>query len=148
LTVMQRTHTDGGKAEEDLPASGEPAVRQGVLDRFALLLGTVFVPLARSEANRMRRYFATALADLRHVEAPFQLAITGDDGGSTNHPGAPPIGPIVRRPVWLTCDFIERPFVRLAIAETLFDEAEAEYKSDAPADPALLALPAVPDEKP
>ena len=52
------------------------------------------------------------------------------------------------RPIWLTCDFIERSFVRLALAETLFDRAEAEYKGDAPADPTQAVLPVVANEKP
>jgi PKD domain. len=48
----------------------------------------------------------------------------------------------------LTCDFIESAFVQLALAETLFEQAETEYKSDAPADPALPALPILANEKP
>jgi len=87
------THAD------DTPA--EAVTRQQVLDRFALLLAAVFVPLARSEANRMRRFFADAITDLQGVQAPFRFGNTpvvggGGVGGTVGNPGmiltGPPIG--------------------------------------------------------
>jgi peptidoglycan hydrolase-like protein with peptidoglycan-binding domain len=148
----------------------QKSVRQQVLDRFALLLAAVFVPLARSEANRMLRFYSDAITDLQRVQAPFLVALpilflAGAPEAEANSaprpeplpgmpaaakpPGIPALTiPTPSRPVWLTCDFIERPFVQLALAETLFERGETEYKSDAPADPTLPALPIVANEKP
>ena len=141
----------------------ETVVRQQVLDRFALLLAAVFAPLARSEANRMLRFYSDANTDLQRVQTPFLAAVPGFGPISISRRAplvalataapSPRIasGSTVQtrgRPVWLTCDFIERPFVQLALAETLFERAETEYKSDAPADPGLPALPIVANEKP
>ena len=149
----------------------EKVVRQQVLDRFALLLAAVFVPLARGEANRMLRFYSDAITDLQRAQAPFVVAMPGPfvaavpGVGTDSAPNSvllpaapraaapPPVIPSLTvqtlgRPVWLTCDFIERPFAQLTLAETLFEQAETEYKADAPADPTLPALPIVANEKP
>ena len=99
------------------------ANRQRLLDCPMLILAAVFVPLARAEANRARRQFAAANVDLSRVLTPFRIQVpfTGD-----------PINRI--RLVSFTCDFIERPFAQLLKAETLLDQADAEYKAQTPAE--------------
>jgi peptidoglycan hydrolase-like protein with peptidoglycan-binding domain len=162
LKKNKKAETDTTQHAEDTAA--EAATRQQVLDRFALLLAAVFVPLARSEANRILRFYSGAIADLQRVQTPFLVAIprviviSASDrpplavalATATVPPLVTPTSPVQTqsRPVWLTCDFIERAFVQLALAETLFEQAETEYKSDAPADPTLLALPILANEKP
>jgi peptidoglycan hydrolase-like protein with peptidoglycan-binding domain len=130
LQATDRPQADHPDQAED--NAGEAIIRQQVIDRFALLLAAVFAPLARAEANRMRRFFTEAINDLKSVQEPVSIDVFGGD----------------RRRVWLTCDFIERPFARQALAEALFERAEAEYKADAPADPTQAALPVVANEKP
>jgi len=93
-----------------------------------LILATVFVPLACAEANRARRQYPAALADLSRVLTPFRIPIFN------------PEGPVRFRLVSLTCDFIERPFAQLLSAETLLDQADSEYKARTPA-----AEPPAPD---
>lgn len=51
----------------------EAVTRQQSLDYFALLLGTIFIPLGRAEANRLRRFSALAVADLQRVLTPYQV---------------------------------------------------------------------------
>src|SRR6476620_1840712 len=119
----------------------------------------------------MLRFYSDAIADLNRVQTPFVVAVPGlfiagvpgigaDPAPSlvllSAAPGAATAQPIapsstvqtLGRPVWLTCDFIERPFVQLTLAETLFEQAETEYKTDALADLTLPALPIVANEKP
>jgi len=105
------------------------ATRQRLLDRPMLILATVFIPLARAEANRARRQYPAANADLSRVLTPFRVRVpfTGD-----------PFNRI--RLVSFICDFIERPFAQLLKAETLLDQADAEYKARTPA-----AEPPAPD---
>ena len=95
--------------------------RQQLLDHPMLILATVFVPLARAEANRARRQYAAAAVDLSRVLTPFRIQVpfTGD--------------PNRIRLVSFTCDFIERPFAQLLKAEILLDQADAEYKAQTPA---------------
>ena len=80
-----------------------------------MTLAFVFVPLARAEVNRARRQYEAALVDLRSVLNGIPLA-----SGET---------------VRLACDFIELPFARLLLAETMLDRADIEYKARIPADP-------------
>lgn len=103
--------------------------RQRLLDRPMLILGTVFVLVARAEANRARRQYAAATSDLSRVLTPFRIQVpfTGD-----------PFNRI--RLVSFMCDFIERPFAQLLKAEILLDQADAEYKARTPA-----ATPPAPD---
>ena len=90
--------------------------RQVDLETTLITLACVFVPLARAEVNRARRQFDAALADLR-------LVLNGT--------------PLVSgAPVRVACDFIEVPFARLLLAETMLDRADIEYKARIPADPA------------
>jgi hypothetical protein len=92
--------------------------RQNDLEATLMTLAFVFVPLARAEVNRVRRQFDAALVDLRSVL----------DGI--------PVGPTPGDRVHLACDFIEVPFARLLLAETMLDRADIEYKARMPADPA------------
>ena len=103
------------------PADDAPrkATRQRLLDRPMLILAAVFIPLARAEANRARRQYPAALADLSRVLTPFRIRI----------PIPGPGEPQAVRLATFTCDFIERPFAQLLSAETLLDQADAEYKA-------------------
>ncbi len=114
-----------GRAEVENPESFK-ALRQRSLDRPLLILATIMAPLARAEANRLRRQYDAAERDLRRVLRPYEIRV-----GET---------PPTVRDVWLTCDFIELPFARLLLAETLLDKADAEYKARTPA-----AEPPAPD---
>jgi Tc toxin complex TcA C-terminal TcB-binding domain/PKD domain len=91
--------------------------RQNDLEAPLITLAFVFVPLARAEVNRARRQFEAALRDLRWVL----------DGN-----------PLDSRPgqyARVACEFIERPFARLLLAETMLDRADVEYKARIPAEP-------------
>ena len=103
--------------------------RQESLDYFALILATVFVPLARAEMNRMRRNFNATIDDYERLLTPYRKA----------EPGAPLI--------WLTCDFIERPFILLALGETRFEKAEVQFKaaSQGKADEARTTYQSIPE---
>ncbi len=87
------------------------AVRQESLDYFALILATVFVPLARAEMNRMRRNINAAIDEYERLLTPYQKSSSG--------------APLI----WLTCDFIERPFILLALGETRMEKAEVQFKA-------------------
>lgn len=121
---LLRKYVGGNTQDDDV----DKANRQIVLDRPMLILAAVFVPLARAEANRARRQFVVASADLSGVVTQFRVRVpfTGD--------------PNRFRPVSFTCDFIERPFAQVLKAETLLDQADAEYKARTPA-----AEPPAPD---
>ena len=85
--------------------------RQESLDYFALILATVFIPLARAEMNRMRRNFNAAIQDYERLLTPYRK-------------------PSSEAPlIWLTCDFIERPFILLALGETRLEKAEVQLKA-------------------
>jgi Tc toxin complex TcA C-terminal TcB-binding domain len=90
--------------------------RQNDLEATLITLAFVFVPLARAEVNRARRQFDAALVDLRSVLNGVTL----------------PSGEVVR----VACDFIELPFARLLLAETMLDRADIEYKARLAAAPA------------
>ncbi len=85
-------------------------LRQEGLDFFALILATVLVPLARAEMNRVRRNYDAAIEEYERLLTPYQ---------QTNSLAN----------IWLTCDFIERPFILLTLGETLLEKAEVQFKS-------------------
>jgi hypothetical protein len=89
----------------------ESVVRQKSLDYFALILATVFIPLARAEMNRNRRNFNAAIGEYERLLTPYRKPESGSPF------------------IWLTNDFIERPFILLALCETRMDKAEVQFKS-------------------
>jgi hypothetical protein len=89
----------------------ESVTRQESLDYFALILATVFIPLARAEMNRSRRNFNAAISEYMRLLTPYRKPSSS--------------APLI----WLTCDFIERPFVLLALGETRMDKAEVQFKA-------------------
>ena len=96
-----------------------PVHRKVMMDTHLLLIAAVFVPLARGEVNQLRRQFAAARDDIGRV---LRNSIPVPNSVS------------LQAPVHLTCDFIEVPFARLLLAETMLDQAEAEYKARASVD--------------
>jgi hypothetical protein len=102
--------------------AAEATTRQQSLDYFGLLLTTIFIPLARAEANRLRGFYAAAAQDLQVVLAPYDIFFGSDVF-------------VQRADISLTCDFIERPFARRSLGETLLNRAEIEYKSESLAEP-------------
>lgn len=81
------------------------------LDPTLLVMATVWVPLARAEMNSQRRQFDAAITELislrdsqARVESRFRYL----------------------------CEFIEIPFIRLRLVETLFVKADAQYKARLP----------------
>lgn len=110
----------------DTDTERQKSTRERQLDLPMLILAAVFVPLARAEANRARRQYSAANSDLTRVAKPFGIGL-----------------PVFGNPfqsVSLACDFIERPFAQVLRAETLLDQADAEYKALTPA-----AEPPAPD---
>jgi hypothetical protein len=95
----------------DPETAAHSTTRQQSLDYFALILATVFIPLARGEMNRMRRNFNAAIEDYERLLTPYPKPSSG--------------APLI----WLTCDFIERPFVLLALGETRMEKAEVQFKA-------------------
>jgi hypothetical protein len=95
----------------DPETAEQSTIRQQSLDYFALILATVFIPLARAEMNRIRRNFNAAIDEYERLLTPYGNA----SNGST--------------PIWLTSDFIERPFVLLALGEIRMDKAEVQFKA-------------------
>jgi hypothetical protein len=83
--------------------------RQNDLEAPLITLAFVLVPLARAEANRARRKFEAAVRDLRWV---LDSIAVGQSGYAR-----------------IACEFIELPFARLLLAETMLDQADAEYKA-------------------
>lgn len=96
--------------------------RQHDLEAPLIILAFVLVPLARAETNRARRQFDAAIRDLRLVLDSIVVKTI---------PGLPPL----LFQADLACKFIELPFARLLLAETMLDKADAEYKARIPADP-------------
>ncbi|MBA3462802.1 MAG: hypothetical protein H0T46_22795 [Deltaproteobacteria bacterium] len=94
-----------------------PSTRISLLDGRMLVLATVLVPLARGEANRLRRQYAAARRDFELVlrrRIPDPRADSRDALQLT--PG-------------LLCERIEVPFARLMLIETLLEQAETQYKA-------------------
>lgn len=96
--------------------------RQQDLEVPLITLAFVLVPFARAEVNRARRQFDTAMRDLRVVLDSIVIKTI---------PGLPPM----QFHADLACKFIELPFAKLQLAETMLDQADAEYKASIPAEP-------------
>jgi hypothetical protein len=91
-----------------------PAHRKRLMDARLVAIAAVLVPLARGEANRLRRQYVAAREDFsrvlrRNVPIPNDTTLT--------------------LTVMLACEFIEVPFARLLLIETILDQAEAQYKA-------------------
>src|SRR5262249_13083935 len=99
--------------------------RQNDLEARLITLAFVLVPLARAEANRARRQYDAALRDLGWVLDSVRV------GQIIGVQGTPPT-PVFAR---LACEFIELPFAKLLLAETMLDKADAEYKARIAAEP-------------
>jgi hypothetical protein len=95
----------------DSEANDRSTLRQQSLDYFALILATVFIPLARAEMNRLGRNFNAAVEDYERLLTPYRKPASGS--------------PLI----WLTSDFIERPFILLALGEVRMERAEAQFKA-------------------
>jgi peptidoglycan hydrolase-like protein with peptidoglycan-binding domain len=88
------------------------AARQNDLEAPLITLAFVLVPLARAELNRARRQRDAALRDLRWVLDSILVRRTG----------ATPEDPVPRRVyARIACEFIELPFAKLLLAETMLD---------------------------
>jgi hypothetical protein len=107
----------------------QSTTRQQSLDYFALILATVFIPLARAEMNRLRRNFNAAIEDYERLLTPYRKPASGSPF------------------IWLTSDFIERPFILLALGEIRMEKAEAQFKSasQGKADKARTTYQSIPD---
>jgi hypothetical protein len=119
-----------GKRDPLPPTNPLPSnARQALMDARLLVISAVLVPLARGEANRLRRQYAAALDDFTRCLRR-KLPV-------------PSSSPPQTVPAALACEFIEYPFASLLLAETLLDQAEAQYKSrqsvDDEPDPATKA---------
>jgi hypothetical protein len=101
--------------------------RQQDLEAPLITLAFVLVPLARAEANRARRQFDAAIRDLRWVLDSILVRTIRPPHGD---PG--PIRSVFAR---LACEFIELPFAKLLLAETMLDRADAEHKARIAAEP-------------
>ena len=114
---------------DDPETAEQSTTRQQSLDYFALILATVFIPLARAEMNRIRRNFNAAIEDYERLLTPYRKPSSG--------------APLI----WLTCDFIERPFVLLALGETRMEKAEVQFKaaSQGKADEARTTYQSIPE---
>ena len=138
LAAEVMAHELNGERVKANPAESNDEAEQARLataleycwDRPLFLMVTLFAPLARAEANRMRRQFDEALKDLRRVLAPTVVnfppvsrALTEGSSVLTQ------VNPV--RQVNVTSTLIEEPFLRLLMAETLFEQAEAQYRSRA-----------------
>jgi hypothetical protein len=91
-----------------------PRHRKILMDTHLVVIAAVLAPLARGEANRLRRQYSTALEDFSRVLR-------------NSVPVPSSIG--LQAPALLKCEFIEVPFTRLLLIETIMDEAESQYKS-------------------
>lgn len=117
LGFIQR-YFQRGEFGDDPAAS----VRQTDLEAPLIILAFVLVPLARAEMNRARRQFDAAIRDLRLVLDSIVIKTI---------PGLPPL----LFHADLACKFIELPFAKLLLAETMLEKADAEYKARIAADP-------------
>lgn len=113
---------------------GESNTRQESLDYFCLILATVFIPLARAEMNRMRRNVKAAIDEYERMLTPYHIFFGTD---LFFH----------QADIWLTCDFIERPFILLALGEIRTEEAEVHFKaaSQGKADEARATYQSIPE---
>ena len=102
-----------------------PEHRKILMDTRLVVIAAVLVPLARGEANRLRRQYAASIEDFSRV---------------LRNSVAVPNSTSLFAPAVLRCEFIETPFARLLMAETMLDQAEAQFKTrlrvdDEPDDP-------------
>jgi peptidoglycan hydrolase-like protein with peptidoglycan-binding domain len=97
------------RGEFDPPERAAP--RQNDLETPLFVIAFILVPLARGEVNRARRQYAAAIQDFLE-----KRLVT-----------VPPFFMFADRP--FICSFIEGPFARLLAAETLMDQAEAQFKA-------------------
>ncbi len=86
--------------------------RGSVLDARLVVIATILAPLARGEANRQRRQYAAARVDFERVLRT-EIRVPGRTSIS----------------IALPCAFIEIPFARLLLVETLIEQGEAQYKA-------------------
>jgi hypothetical protein len=91
-----------------------PEHRRILMDTHLFVIATVLVPLARGEANRLRRQYSLAKEDFSRA---LRNSVPVPNSSSLFAP-AP-----------LRCEFIETPFARLLLVETMLDQAEAQYKA-------------------
>ena len=91
-----------------------PEHRKILIDAHLLIIAAILVPLARGEVNRLRRQFVDGRADFSRV---LRRSIPIPNNTTLN------------LTVSLACEFIEIPFARLLLIETILDQAEAQYKS-------------------
>jgi hypothetical protein len=114
-------------SDQPIPATSTitPQVRVDLIDTHLVVIAAVLVPLARGEANRMRRQFSAARDDLGRV---LRTDIPNPTGGAPS-----------TRTVRIACEFIEIPFARLMRIESLIDEAEAQFQERASIDDELDA---------
>jgi hypothetical protein len=91
-----------------------PAHRKILMDARLLVIAAVLAPLARGEANRLRRQYEAAREDFSRVLRR-SVPIPNDT--------------TLKLTVFLACEFIEVPFARLLLIETILDQAEAQYKA-------------------
>jgi hypothetical protein len=82
--------------------------RQQALDYFALILACVLIPLARAEMNRTRGNYGAAIEEYKRLLDPFQKSSF--------------------ERIWFTSVFIERPFILLALGESLMSQGEGQFK--------------------
>lgn len=97
---------------DDLSFGDTKDKRQESLDYFALILACVFVPLARAEMNRTRRNYDAAIDEYKRLLDPIQVQRS----------------PSKLDRIWLTCAFIERPFILSALGETLIELGDLQFK--------------------
>ncbi|MDP2604238.1 MAG: hypothetical protein Q8S00_16860 [Deltaproteobacteria bacterium] len=107
------------------------AFRERNLDAPLVTVAFVLVPLARAEANRARRQYDAALRDLTWV---LNSVLVRRIAPTLGDPG--PFRYVFAR---LACEFIELPFAKLLLAETMLDKADGEYKARIGAEPAPAA---------
>ena len=91
-----------------------PQDRKIFVDTHLLVIAAVLVPLARGEANRLRRQYSLAKEDFSRA---LRNSVPVPNSAS------------LFAPALLRCEFIETPFARLLLIETMLDEAEAQYKA-------------------
>jgi hypothetical protein len=115
--LLLKGNLQGSDQPADWPSGSgplDPAFRNDVLDTRLVIIAAVLVPLARGEANRLRRQYTLARQEFARVlrnAVPVPNAIS------------------LFAPAPLRCDFIETPFARLLGIETMLDQAEAQYKA-------------------
>jgi len=88
-------------------------LRQRTVEYILLLLATVLVPISRAEMNGMRRNWSKAIEDYERLLTPYRETAVD--------------APLI----WLTNDFIERPFILMSLGEVRLGLAEDQFKAAA-----------------